>query len=160
MSSIYVVESGACLHKDGGCLLVENKSVKVKYPLESVENIMLCSTAQISSELLQYLMRKNIPVVWLDGCGRYLGSVQTPSSIDIKKHLQQVRLLWKRTTYNEMAKKIIKAKTNSQIVVLRRYNRSATSEKVVAAIKAIYAIAKNIGKCEDYQKLMGYEGVI
>ena len=164
MNSIYIVEPGTYLRKDGGCLLVESEKDKDKdkrrIPLETVNDIVLASSAQISSELVQYLLDKKIPVVWINNSGYYLGSLQSESNVDVEKHLQQVSLLWKKTAYLEMAKKIIKAKVNNQVVVLRRYNRTLQDESVVSAIKAIYAVAKHIEFCNDYLKIMGYEGII
>lgn len=160
MASIYVVEPGTYLRKDGGVLTIERDGEKRTVPLETVTDVTLISSAQITSELIQELSRRSVPVVWMSYSGEYLGSLQNVQDVDIDKHLNQVSLLWKKTLYNEMAKKVVKAKAHNQITFLRRHNRRIDSDKVLAAIKAIFAMLRNVDNCNDYQKLMGYEGMM
>lgn len=161
MTSLYITESGAYLHKRGGHVVIgRNNEVLLEVPLERIEDVTLMDSVRISSKLLTEFMERNVPLSWLSGLGKFYGTLFDINSVDIFKQEQQFKLLEERNTYDAIAKKVVLAKVHNQLTILRRYNRNIKSEEIGTCIKNILAIRKNIFSAGDYRKLMGYEGII
>ena len=161
MTSLYITESGAYLHKRGGHVVVgRNNEVLLEVPLERVEDVTVIDSVQVSSKLMTEFLERKIPLSWLSGAGKFYGTLLNSYSIDILKHKRQFELLDEQILYEALAKKVVLAKVHNQLTLLRRYNRNAKSEEVETHIGNILAVRKNIFFAKDYRKLMGYEGII
>ncbi len=161
MASLYITEHGSFVHKRGGRVIIgRNNEVLMEVPIGEVDDVTLIDTVQISSELITEFSEHNVPISWLSSSGKYFGSLLNNSFIDINKHKQQFDLLQKRDFYFKLAQKVIKAKTYNQLTILRRYNRTIQSDKVVAIINEIQITRKHILFTTTVNELMGYEGLI
>lgn len=161
MTSLYITESGAYLHKRGGHVIVgRNNEVLMEIPLERIEDVTLVDSVQISSQLITEFLERNIPLSWISGYGRFCGSLVSNGAVDVLKHKKQFELLDNDGLYFQIAKKVVFAKVHNQLTILRRYNRNLALESVNSSIRNILAIRKNIFSADDFRKLMGYEGII
>lgn len=161
MTSIYITEHGAFLHKKGGKLVIDkDDAALMEVPLELVEDITIVNTAQISASLITECFAKNIPVSWISTSGNLIGSLSSHESMDILKHKQQFDLLAQERFYFKVAQEVVSVKTHNQLTLLRRYNRSVNSPKAAEMIDYIVKMRKNIKYSSDANELMGYEGLI
>lgn len=161
MTSLYITEAGAYLHKRGGHVVVgRNQEVILEVPLEKVEDVYLIDSVQISSSLMVEFIKREIPLSWLSTRGTFYGSLINTSFVDVMKHLQQVRLLEEKLFYLSLSKKLIVAKINNQLTILRRYNRTIESRTIEQAIGNIISVRKSLLRSHTSNELIGYEGLI
>lgn len=161
MTSIYITEAGAKLqHKGGRVVIGRNQEVLMEVPLEKVEDVSLVDSVQISSSLLTELLARGVPITWLSGQGKYFGTLINTDTVDIFKQLKQFELLTSDNFYFELSKKIIRAKVNNQLVVLRRYSRNCEDGLIDLQIKNIYSLRRRINTAVNRDELRGYEGFV
>lgn len=161
MTSLYITESGAYLHKRGGQIVIgRNNEVLLEVPLNLVEDVTLIDSVQISSQLMTDFLERRVPISWLSTMGCYYGSLINANSVDILKHKKQFDLLQEEKLYFTLAKKCVFAKVHNQLTILRRYNRNAEISNIDSAIKNILAVRRNIFLTDSYREVMGYEGII
>lgn len=161
MTSLYITESGSFIKRRGGHVVIgRNNETLMEVPLERVEDVSVIDSVQISSELITEFLKRGVPVTWLSGYGRYFGTLISTQTTDIAKQQKQFEWIGEKTFYLALAKKIIHAKTNNQLVLLKRYARNAQEGLIDLQIKNIRAIRRNINTAKTSAELMGYEGII
>jgi CRISPR-associated protein Cas1 len=160
VSYVYITEEGATLSKHGGRLIVSrNNEVVFELPLETIEAVVFIGNIQVTSQTIVELLERGVPLTWLSDRGKYFGRLEPTTKVNVEKQYAQIRLLEDANFCLELARKIVLAKVDNQIVVLRRYNRN--SEKAIDQdITNIYSIRKNIFTAKTVEELMGFEGFI
>lgn len=160
MSFAYITEEGAYIQKRGGCFTVgRNRECVMEIPAETLEGLTLIDAVQVSSKAIVELLRLGIPVTWLSRTGYFFGRLESTRHVNVFRQERQI-LLRGSPFALAMARQVIAAKAHNQLVLLRRYNRSAASADVRMAIAEIEALCKHIPSCDTNDRLMGYEGVI
>ena len=130
MSYVYITEEGATLSKQGGRLIVSrNNEVVFELPLETIEAVVFIGNIQVTSQTIVELLERGVPLTWLSDRGKYFGRLEPTTKVNVEKQYAQIRLLEDANFCLELARKIVLAKVDNQIVVLRRYNRN--SEKAI-----------------------------
>lgn len=161
MTSLYVTEAGAFIKRKGGHVIVgRNNEVLFEVPLERIEDISVIDSVHISSTLITEFLERGIPVTWLAGYGQYFGTLISTKTIDILKHRTQFDLLNDKSFYLELSRKILRAKINNQLTVLRRYSRNVEEGLIESQIKNIISLRKHLNTAMTTEELMGYEGYI
>lgn len=161
MTSLYVTEAGAYIKRRGGHVVVgRNNEVLMEIPLERIEDVSVIDSVHISSTLITDFLLRGVPITWLAGYGQYFGTLISTKTVDILKHHKQFELLQAPSFYLELSRKIILAKCNNQLVILKRYSRNLEEGIIDNQITNILALRKNLVKAESKMELMGHEGMI
>lgn len=161
MTTLYVTESGSFIKRKGGHVIVgRNHEVLFEVPFESIDDVTVFDSVHISSSLITDFISNGIPVTWLSGYGKYFGTLINTLNVDIHKHQRQFTVRGDNEFCLALSKKIITAKVNNQVTILRRYERNLPEDTVTMQINNICCIRKNIYKANTIEELMGYEGII
>lgn len=161
MTTLYVTESGSFIKRKGGHVIVgRNHEVLFEVPFESIDDVTVFDSVHISSSLLTDFISNGIPVTWLSGYGKYFGTLINTNTVDIHKHQRQFTIRGDKEFCLALSKKLINAKINNQLTILRRYERNLLDDSVMMSINNICHIRKNIHKATSIEELMGYEGII
>lgn len=161
MTTLYVTESGSFIKRKGGHVIVgRNHEVLFEVPFEAIDDVTVFDSVYISSSLLTDFISNGIPVTWLSGYGKYFGTLINTNTVDIHKHQRQFTMRGDKEFCLALSKKIVNAKINNQVTILRRYKRNLPDETVSTQIDNICCIRKNIYKASNVEELMGYEGII
>ena len=91
-------------------------------PLRDLDRIVLGEDVSISSPALTEMLRRDIPVSWLDARGRFLGSFQPVPPSHGSSRLRQ----YQRTLDTEFALRI-----TGRIVVAKIYNQRRVLQRIV-----------------------------
>lgn len=160
MSYVYITEENAKLGKRGGrYVLARNMEVVMEIPEEVIESLVLVGRVQVTTEAITGLMEKNIPVTWISDHGRFIGRMENTLNVDVFRQQQQI-LKQGSSLYFQLAERMIDAKANNQLVILRRYNRRANVSSVHSDIANIISFRKHVLHSKSIEQLMGFEGII
>lgn len=159
MSYLYISESGTTLSIDGGYFVAVHKDGMLhKIPKETLESVALFGNINITTPCMQELLRRGIPVSYFSSKGAYFGRLESTSNKDIKRLKKQIYLTDNEEFSLEFSKKIISAKINNQMIVLKRYGKNKI-EDISNEIKQLKLAINKIKNTTKYEELIGYEGV-
>lgn len=159
MSYLYISENGTTLGINGGYFVATHKDgMEHKIPKETLESVSLFGDISITTPCIQELLRRGIPVSYFSSKGAYFGRLESTSNKDIKRLKKQVYLTDNKEFSLEFSKKIICAKINNQLTILKRY-----SKKDIDSIKEEMSQLKNslhkVKNVSNDEELIGYEGI-
>ncbi|MCS6959183.1 MAG: type I-D CRISPR-associated endonuclease Cas1d [Pseudanabaenaceae cyanobacterium SKYGB_i_bin29] len=126
MSTLYLSNPAAVLSKSYEAFTVsvpdENgKSRRDSVPAQTINQVVILGSAQITTEALVYALELGISVHYLTGFGRYLGSLMPAISRNGTLRLAQYELYNDQTRRLEIVKRIVIAKIHNQAAVLYRH---------------------------------------
>ncbi|MDD3840836.1 MAG: CRISPR-associated endonuclease Cas1 [Clostridia bacterium] len=158
MSIVYVYQPQSYMHIEDNRLIIEVDDLKRMIPLEKIEGILLYGGVGISSRCITKLLEIGVPLTWLSKRGNFYGRLESTRNVNITRQRQQFKLGENEEFCLRLAINFISAKTNNQIVLLRRYNRTARLVQVAKIIDNIKILRQKIEMVNRLDKLLGYEG--
>lgn len=159
MACLYVTEQGANLRAVDGKFVVECKDGKTKsVPIETLESVMVFGGGQMSLQAHRECLKRDIKVVFLLPTGKYAGKLEGASSGNALRIKKQIYLSDNEEQCLVLSKKILEAKINNQMVLVKRYARTSKAD-VSDEVKLMSAFRKNVGKTKDIEAAMGCEGM-
>lgn len=159
MSLLYVIEDGAQIGIDGGVIKVIHKDKSItKVPKETVETINIYGNSQMSTQCIQFCLRRGISVTFFSKTGSYFGRLVSTGHINVKRQKKQVFLSEEERFPIELSRKIIDAKINNQIVLAKRYLRNSNLDEKEAIFQMQNAKWK-LSNANSIEQIMGYEGI-
>ena len=157
MSLLYVNESGVTIGiSENRCKVQYKDGMTKEIPLESLESISVLGNAQISTQCMKTCLQRGIPVAFFSKGGKYFGRLQSTSHVNAERQRLQCALYEDQFSI-EFSRRIIMAKINNQIIVLRRYGRSGGIE-VDKYTKTMLQCKQSIERANSIEEIMGYEG--
>ena len=126
MSVLYVTQPDAVLSKTHEAFTValrqENGSWKKQsVPAQTVEQVVLMGNPQVTGDALVYALELGMPVHYLSGFGKYLGSALPGYSRNGQLRLAQYQLYGDAVRRLGLVKAIVTAKIHNQYGVLYRH---------------------------------------
>ena len=125
-------------------------------PIETIEGIVLKESSLISSKTISQLLKRNVPITYIDHTGKYLGGF-TNNKVDIEKQVNQFKCKQDELFCLEFTKKIITSKIKNQAVILKRYDRFK-QDKIKDIISSLNKYASEIQACTTINEVIGFEG--
>lgn len=132
--------------KDGG--LIKDM------PLANVESLALLGAVQISTQAVQALAEKSIPIAYLSSVGRLVAMIDPLDSVTAEVRRQQVRKFDETGPALELARALVVAKITNQRTLLLR-NHGSLPESVPGDLAAEAEKAARAGSIET---IRGHEG--
>lgn len=158
MSQIYIIDNGAKISKNGGRIEILHKDGLLKsIPFESVEGITIIGNGQITTETIGECFKKGIQIQYHSNRGYYFGKLSSTQHVNTTRQRLQMKLTEDEYFVLGLAKNILKAKINNQIVVLRRYQRSS-EEDIKKEINQMSIMENRTDKANNLSEILGYEG--
>ena len=158
MSYLYIDENVAVIGIEENRFTVKYKDGMIRsVPAETLEAITVLGNAQITAKCMQECLKRGIPVSYFSKGGKYFGRTVSTGHIKAELQRKQASLYDKQFSF-ELAKKIIGAKLQNQLVVLRRYAKSKGAD-VSEMEKMINNGISKSQTSKQLSELMGYEGM-
>lgn len=159
MGFVYVTEHGSTVGINGGNIIIRYKDKsEASLPKEMVEGIAVYSKSQITSQCLQFCFENNIKVSYFTSSGKYLGSSEGYSSKNAERIKRQFEITSNKDASLRIARKIINAKINNQLVVAKRYMKGDNRDPKIELFHMRNSRRKSLS-AEGIKQLMGYEGL-
>lgn len=127
---LVIQDPKAKVRKKSGTITVNVEGeTESKHPIEQIQNVYLYGAVQISTQVIQTLLERSVPIGYFSPAGRFLGLTQglPQSGIDARKG--QYRLFDDPSIRLKLTKEIVKTKIHNQRVLLMR--NGAVSENIL-----------------------------
>jgi len=124
-----------------------------RHPLEQVQSVYLYGGIQTSTQAVQSLLQRSIPLAYFSPAGRFLGLTSGLPQSGIDARLGQAKLFGEPQLRAQLAREIIRAKIHNQRVLLMRNGNPPET-----ALKRLARLRDDCADAEDLDSLRGLEG--
>lgn len=157
---LHVLEAGTNVGKKSDQLKITRRDQTVEIiPASQIEQVVLHSFSQISTQALHFCVERDIGVHLISGGGRYIGSFDHRRG-SIQRKIRQYQALTSPEKCLELAKKLVSCRGMGQRKFLMRGGRGRESELLKKAITQIKVMLREVSKAESLATLLGIEGNI
>ena len=166
MSNLWILTSGTRvsleqahlvvrLPKEGaeGCAEAERHSL----PLEALEHVVVGEGCVLTTPALVELLRRRIPVDWVDHSGEPLASVMPPEPPQARSRLSHYQAALDPGRGLGIAAALVGAKLHNMKRLLQRM-ASRRKESATGAAAQLDALSSALGRCTQVDGVMGMEG--
>lgn len=157
---LYLTRQGSKASYCDGEIIVEcGNGPAARYSSQTVKAVYIFGNIELSSKLMNLIMRKGIDCVFLTIDGRFKGRVQNQNLRLVKLRRAQYDMSVNRQERQiEIARAIIEAKIKNQRSLLIKFNRKSDPVVSGACVK-LRKFRENIYKIKEAEILMGIEGI-
>ncbi len=152
---LYVQHPGARVTKDGDCLkILDRDAVLGEARLVETSHVVLFGAVQVSTQAVQELCKRDIPLSYLSSGGWFYGLTtgMTHKNIDLRR--RQFAVAADPVRCLELAQRLVQAKIANCRTMLRR-NHAAVPDTVLQDLKGDLHRA---GQTHSLEELLGVEG--
>ena len=144
MSTVYVLEDGAIVRKDGDQIVVVGaKSGPIlSMPIEQVEELVILGNATLTAPLVHELLGRGIGVAYFSRSGEFLGRLVPEISKNVPLRWAQFTAASDEGKTLAIAKSMVKGKLLNQRAILQREAREGVSglASAIEDLKALWAV--------------------
>ncbi len=159
MDSLYVLEHGACLRKDGDCLkIMRGSRVLDTIPASGLHQLTLAGRTSLSGAVLDFLITNRIDTVFLTPGGRFRARLLLDEPGHVTLRQRQYMRLGDEEFRLDLARRIVHGKLENQArMLLRRGSRSRDLRLREAGVQ-VKALQQKLARAEDLDQVRGIEG--
>lgn len=163
LNTLFVTQPDIYLSLDGdNVVLLKEKDKIGRLPLHNLEGIVSFGYTGASPALMGYCAERNISIVFLTKNGRFIARVIGQSKGNVILRKKQYRLSENEVSSTRIARNFIIGKVYNNKWMLERMTRNyplrIDMEKFKNTSKQLTSILEEIRKCEDLERLRGWEG--
>lgn len=159
MDSLYVLETGAYLRKDGDALkVVKGNRTVDRIPAEGLKRLMLMGYVSLSGPVLDFLINRRVETVFITPTGRYRARLMLDPHRHVALRKAQYRLLDDEAYRLKTAAAVVRGKLTNMCRLLKDRAGRRSDPGVSAAAVRVGAMAKRAPSAEDMEMLRGLEG--
>lgn len=152
---LYVQQPGARVGKQGDCLRVMDRDVVLmEARLVEVSHLVLFGAVQVSTQVVQELCRREIPISYLSSGGWFYGITTSLMHKNVELRRRQYAAATSRSFCLGLAIRLVQAKITNCRTFLRR-NHAAAPDTVLLDLKRDYVHA---AQAQSLEELLGIEG--
>ena len=130
-----------------------------KVPMHAVRQVVICGNVQVSTQALETLAANDIPVVYLTGYGRFLGTFMPAMPKNVGLREAQFRLFADRAECLKLAKAVVRAKlTNQRALLMRSLRADGDRGSEEPAARAMAELLRKLDEADTPESLLGREG--
>ena len=165
LNTLYLQEQGSLVRKEGERLSVEKDGVELAEVMtRRIDQIMVFGNISLTTPVMQFCLRKEIPVSFLSQHGTFFGRLEATTFDHSEMHRVQFLRSLDAPFALDVAKSIVVAKIhNSRILIQRRRALVHDAEGVIGkkirdTLELMHALEKNAGRTVEIDALRGLEG--
>ena len=159
MSHLYITEHGSTIGISNGKITVRRPDgTEDQIPKRTISGIFIMSNSSLTPVAIQFCLQEGIPVGFFNRSGGYYGSLSGIENRGIERVKKQIASFSNQSFANSLSRKIVHAKVNNQLVVVKRYLRNNNIRSDIDLFPLQNSRKKVIGAEEKY-KIRGYEGM-
>ena len=118
---LYLQEPGSYVGKRSEHLVVRKEGQEMsRVPLHAVRQVVVCGNVQVSTQALETLVTNDIPVSYVTGNGRFVGTFSPAPAKNVSLREAQFRRFAAPDTCLTLAKAVVRAKLSNQRTLLMR----------------------------------------
>ncbi len=159
MPSLYLTEQGAKLKKEGQRLIVTKDEQKIAdLPLIKLESVLIYGNIQISTQAMRILLNSGVETAFFTINGKLIGRLVPMASKNNILRIEQYRKSVKNDFALEIAKKLVMAKIQNCIKVLKHFLSNHSDSEISSSVKELNRWDERIIRKNRVNTLLGVEG--
>ncbi len=159
MSTLYITEQGAQVHKKGGRIIIkQGDDILQDIPLIKIDRLVLMgSGVSLTTPALHALVRKNIDVLYTTGRGGFVSRVVGREHKHSRLRHSQALAVSNHKLALKVAKSIIQGKVNNQRVLVQRHAEGGHWAK--RALDNMNRMRQRVESAQNLDEARGLEGM-
>jgi CRISPR-associated protein Cas1 len=157
---LYVQEPGSHVGKRSEHLIVRKDGQELtRVPMHAVRQVVVFGNVQVSTQALQTLAANDIPVVYLTGHGRFLGTFApaVPKNVGLRE--AQFRLFADAGECLALSKAVVRAKlTNQRALLMRSLRGDGERGSDEPAARGLAEVLRRLDDAASLETVLGLEG--
>ena len=159
MDSLYVLEPGSFIKKDGDCLKIINKKTVVDtIPASGLRQLTLAGRTSLSGPVLDFLINNRIDTVFLTPGGRFRARLLLDEPGHVALRQSQYLRLADPSFRLDLARRIVRGKLENQARMLLRRGSRDNIDALRSVGVQIKALRQRLAAAEDTDQVRGIEG--
>lgn len=159
MTTLYVKESGSCVRRVGGRLVVEKGSETLAtVRLRELERLVLIGNVELSGPAMAVLLESGIETVLLSYSGKFRGRLTPADNKNVFLRQKQFERYADREFRVSISKRILAAKVHNGRSLLQRHYWNYKLPELVEPIELMEAGGKRVLEQSSMETLLGMEG--
>ncbi len=159
MDSLYIIEPGCYLRKDGDCLKIMREKTTVQtIPAKGLEQLTLAGRTSLTGSVLDFLVSHKVDTVFMTQDGRFRARLLLDESSHVRLRQQQYIRLDDFAEKKKLAGIFVTGKLENQVrLLLRRGSQYGIDELRESAVR-IRALQQRIPETDTIESIRGIEG--
>lgn len=159
MESIYVLEPGSYLRKEGNALLaVKERSIVDRIPCEGLQRLMLIGYVSLSGAVLDFLIKRRVETVFVTPTGRFRARLGLDEHKHVALRKAQYLCLSNPAFALKTARQIVQGKVANMHQFLLLRARQKKNEAIGIAAARLKQMGRSTKDVESMDGLRGIEG--
>ena len=159
METIYVMEPGAYIRRDGNALkLLKAGQVISNVPAEDLKRLILVGHVSLIGAVLDYLIQRRVETVFMTPTGRFRARLGIDEHRHVVLRKAQYRNLGECGFAAEAARRIVAGKIQNMIRFLLLRGRQYENDILRSAAAGIKILFSRLEKTEELEQIRGFEG--
>ena len=157
---LYLQEPGSSVGKRSEHLVVRKDGAELsRVPLHAVRQVVVVGNVQVSTQALETLVSNDIPVSYVTGHGRFIGTFSPAPTKNVSLREAQFRKFSDPTLCLEVAKSAVRAKLSNQRTLLMRSLRGDDARgSEEPAARGLWSLLRGLDDVASMESLLGTEG--
>lgn len=152
---VYVQEQGSTVSKKNEEILVKfDGKVIATARLMETSQLSVFGNVQVSTQLINELCRRNIPIIYFSTGGWFNGITHGMSHKNVQLRVRQYFACNDKERSLTLAKKLIEGKIKNSRTLLRRNSRIRSDK----ALEELRSLADQVSRVKEQEVLLGIEG--
>ncbi|MCE9565531.1 MAG: CRISPR-associated endonuclease Cas1 [Planctomycetes bacterium] len=157
---LYVQEPGSSVGKRSEHLIVKKDGKELsRVPMHAVRQMVVVGNVQVSTQALETLAANEIPVSYVTGHGRFIGSFVPAPAKNVSLRESQFKMFGEPAVCLELAKAVVRAKLSNQRTLLMRSLRDDdTRGSKEYGARGLYDLLRTLDRHTSVESVLGVEG--
>jgi CRISPR-associated protein Cas1 len=158
---LYLQEPGSSVGKRSEHLVVKKDGKELsRIPLHAVRQIVVCGNVQVSTQALETLVASDIPVSYVTGHGRFIGTFSPAPAKNVSLREAQFRKFSDPAACLGLAKAVVRAKLSNQRALLMRNLRGGDEARGSdePAARDMWNLLRGLDDAASMESVLGTEG--
>ena len=159
MESLYILEPGATLRREGNSLKVfrDNQLVE-RIPAEGLKRLVLVGNVSLTGPVLDFLISRRIETAFITKTGRFRARLAVDEHLHVERRRAQYINLSDDRFALKTARAVVEGKLRNQAAFLKLRGRRYQDEKILVAALKLKSMAEHCESVEELASLRGLEG--
>lgn len=159
METVYVVEQGAYLKKDGDTLVIMKQGTTLDtIPVSGLRKLLLAGHVSLTGPVMDFLIRNRIETVFVTPTGRFRARLMINEHKHVRLRQSQYLLLSNAEFSTGTTKVVVKGKLDNMAAFLLRRAGDYGDDMLRSASAGIRALARHLNQPLSKDSVRGIEG--
>jgi CRISPR-associated protein Cas1 len=159
MESLYVIEQGAYLKKDGNALkIMKQQSVLETIPVQGLQKLLLSGYVSLTGSVMNFLIKNRIETVFVTPTGKFRARLMIDEHKHVALRRSQYLMLDNERFCLDTMKIIVKGKLDNMVIFLLKRAKEYKNDSLRTAAAGLKSLCKRLESDLSKEAIRGIEG--